>query len=93
MSTNLFPADDGVCIVDYEIQVDSEYHTKGSPVYAIANKTVGPMNVPAGVGVGHRLTPGGITGAGAGFTGKITMKYVSQVDWMNAFLKKYKQPV
>ena len=85
---NLGLPEEGVCLVDYDINVVSDHNTKGTPVFNLVKKDVGPMNIPIGVQVGHRLTPGGHGGAGASFKGEIHMKFVSQADWMIVFLKK-----
>lgn len=80
-------APDGSAVVDYEVHIKSDHNTKGSPAFYLAEKKVGPMNIPVGVHVGHRLTPGGFGGPGASFKGTVHMKIVSVPDWMVEFLK------
>ncbi len=79
----------GVCLVDYDIEITSDYRTKGTPVFVVVKEELGPVNVPVGVGVGHRLTPQGPGQSGAGFTGNIHMKYVSLAEWLIVFAKRF----
>ena len=87
MSVNLL-APDGSAVVDFEVHVISEFRTKGQAVHVLIDDKMGMFNVPIGVGVGHRLTPGGLFGQGASYKGEVRMKVVSISDWLNVALKK-----
>jgi hypothetical protein len=81
---HLAPNDTVVVAVTYN--VTAEHHTKGSPAFELVMKAVGPVNVPVGFHIGHRLTPEGLFGAGATFQGDFTLKCVSLQKWMNVFI-------
>lgn len=87
MSVNL-QAPDGSAVVDFDVHVISEFNTKGQAVHVLIEDKMGLLNVPVAVGVGHRLTPGGLGGPGASYKGEVRMKVVSISDWLNVALKK-----
>lgn len=79
-----FLTPEGSVIVDFETNETSRYNTKGNPDIRIVFEDRGRLRIPKGVHVGIRLTPGNILEGGAGFTGDINMKIVSERDWYNA---------
>ncbi|OAZ43355.1 hypothetical protein [Paenibacillus polymyxa] len=82
-----FMVPEGSVIVDFETHETSRFNTKGEPDIRLVFEDRGPVRIPNGVHVGIRLTPDDYPGgAGAGFTGDIKMKVVSEADWFTEFL-------
>lgn len=82
-----FMVPEGTVLVDFEIHETSRRNTKDEPDIRPVFENRGPLRLPNGVHVGIRLEPDDFPGgAGAGFTGDIKMKVVTEIDWMNEAL-------
>jgi len=82
-----FIAHNDAAVVDFEINVISDHGTKGDPDIHLVMKSVGVLQMPVGVHVGHRLEPGDIFGPRATFKGEVRMKVVSPQAWVKKALE------
>jgi hypothetical protein len=53
-----FLAPEGSMVVDFETHETSRHNTRGAPAIRLTTVSSGPLNLPRGVHVGIRLTPG-----------------------------------